>query len=62
MSASLVGSEMCIRDRPRGDRGPPVPDPDTHTYAYRAEDKTLKCNAITDGPKTPLPDTALESE
>eukprot|EP00969_Alexandrium_andersonii_P192387 8497929-Alexandrium_andersonii.AAC.1 len=41
MSASLVGSEMCIRDRPRTDaRAPP---------ARAARNETLRCPQVSPG-------------
>eukprot|EP00969_Alexandrium_andersonii_P039922 1749447-Alexandrium_andersonii.AAC.1 len=33
MSASLVGSEMCIRDRPQGPCFPPIPSPGQGRFA-----------------------------
>eukprot|EP00969_Alexandrium_andersonii_P049044 2151412-Alexandrium_andersonii.AAC.1 len=39
MSASLVGSEMCIRDRPRAERSP-MGDPEPHHDSLRGAPHT----------------------
>eukprot|EP00969_Alexandrium_andersonii_P291907 12901447-Alexandrium_andersonii.AAC.1 len=48
MSASLVGSEMCIRDSSDSSEGAPGPQPpDKHATAREAKKQTSTCRWMT---------------